>query len=30
VRTFLSEMRKGAKVEDHRKEINAISRQQTS
>lgn len=30
VRTFLSEMRKGAKVEDHRKEINAAARQQTS
>jgi peptidyl-prolyl cis-trans isomerase D len=30
VRTFLNEMRKGAKVEDHRKEINAAARQQTS
>lgn len=30
VRTFLNEMRKGAKVEDHRKEINAMARQQTS
>jgi len=30
VRTFLSEMRKGAKVEDNRKDINAIARQQTS
>ena len=30
VRTFLNEMRKGAKVEDHRKEINAAARQQAS
>ena len=30
VRTFLNEMRKGAKVEDHRKAINAAARQQTS
>ncbi len=30
VRTFLSEIRKQADVEDHRKELNALSRQQTS
>ncbi len=30
VRTFLSEIRKQAKVEDHRKELNSLSRQQTS
>jgi peptidyl-prolyl cis-trans isomerase D len=30
VRTFLNEIRKDAKVEDHRKEINAMARQQTS
>lgn len=30
VRTFLSELRKQAKVEDHRKELNALARQQTS
>ncbi len=30
VRTFLSEMRKQAKVEDHRKELNSLARQQTS
>ena len=30
VRTFLSEIRKGAKVKDHRKEINALARSQTS
>ena len=29
VRTFLSEIRKGAKLKDHRKELNAIARQQT-
>ncbi|MEO6446864.1 MAG: hypothetical protein ABIZ91_12575, partial [Gemmatimonadaceae bacterium] len=28
VRTFLNEIRKGAKVEDHRKKINAAARQQ--
>lgn len=30
VRTFLNEIRKDAKVQDHRKEINALGRQQTS
>lgn len=30
VRTFLNELRKGAKVEDHRKEINALARQATT
>lgn len=30
VRTFLSELRKQAKVEDHRKELNSLARQQTS
>ena len=30
VRTFLSEIRKQAKVEDHRKELNSLARQQTS
>ena len=29
VRTFLSEIRKGAKLKDHRKELNTIARQQT-
>lgn len=29
VRTFLNEIRQGAKIEDHRKEINALTRQQT-
>lgn len=29
VRTFLNDIRKEAKVEDHRKEINAMARQQT-
>lgn len=29
VRTFLNEIRQGAKVKDHRKEINALARQQT-
>ncbi len=29
VRTFLNEIRQGAKIEDHRKEINAMARQQT-
>lgn len=29
VRTFLNEIRQGAKIEDHRKEINALARQQT-
>ncbi|MEO7964348.1 MAG: peptidyl-prolyl cis-trans isomerase, partial [Gemmatimonadaceae bacterium] len=30
VRTFLNELRKGAKVEDNRKQINAAARQQSS
>ncbi|MEP7382116.1 MAG: peptidyl-prolyl cis-trans isomerase [Gemmatimonadota bacterium] len=30
VRTFLSEIRKQAKVEDHRKQLNSLARQQTS
>lgn len=30
VRTFLNEIRQGARIEDHRKEINALARQQTS
>ncbi len=30
VRTFLNELRKGAKVEDNRKELNAAARQQSS